>query len=411
MPPHRKDTRRIWVLTGLAIVAIFAVIYFFTGGSSAPGGGQMGMEGPMPVNVLTVQEKNVRTWTTFSGRLVAVDNVEIRPRVGGAIDKVLFTEGAIVKKGDPLFLIDPRTYEAAVSNAEAALTSARNNAILADREQKRGASLLKNKFIPESRYDERLNAAKVARANVQAAEANLHQAKLNLEYAHIKAPVSGRVSRAEITVGNIVEAGPNAPVLTTIVSNAPIYVDFDVDEATYLSSVRTKQSSKSADVPVELALQSDPANPYTGRIQSFDNQLNPTSGTIRARAIFANEDGVLVPGMFADVRLGNASMQNAIIVPDKVIGTDQDKRFVYVVGESNKVAYRPVILGMGAEGGRIITEGLKSGERIVVSGLQRIRPDMEIQPMEGDSTTPASSPAPAAQDQTSDATPDTLAKN
>lgn len=389
MPPTLTARRPISLrpfAIGGAVLAILAVVYFFTGGSGKAPEGPAG--GPMPVAVATVAEQTVRTWTGFSGRLKAVDDVEIRPRVGGTIDKILFEEGAMVKKGAPLFIIDPRPYEAAVAQAEGALNSARTNANLAQLEMKRAAKLIKDKFVPQSTYDSRANDVKVTQANIKSAEAALRQAKLNLEYAHITAPVSGRVSRAEITVGNVIEAGPSAPVLTTIVSNSPIYAEFDVDEQTYMRSMQ-QGAGDGKQVPVQLTLTGDEKQVYSGSIKSFDNRLDPTSGTIRARAVFANEKGVLVPGMFANIQLGSNAERKAILISDKAIGTDQDKKFVYVVGPENKVVFRIIQPGGTVDGQRIVEGGLQPGEKIIVGSIQRIRPDMVVAPQEAGAAPPA----------------------
>jgi multidrug efflux system membrane fusion protein len=339
----------------------------------------------IPVSVVTIQENSTRTWSEFSGKMQAVDYVEIRPRVSGTIDKVLFEEGSMVQKGQLLFEIDPRPYAAAVANAQAALNSARTQAELAKKELDRAEMLVGKKVISRSAYDERARNYRVANANIEGAEAALRQAKLDLEYAHIRAPITGRISRAEITEGNLVEAGfGNAPLLTTIVSSDPIYADFDVDEQTYLASIRKDASAagKDAEIPVELSLAGESATRYRGIIKSFDNRINPSSGTIRARAEIRNEEGTLVPGMFVTVHLGKASPERVILLTDRAISTDQDKKFVYVVGEENKVAYREVTLGAKTEGLRIITAGLKPGEKVIVNGIMKVRPDMVVAPEE-----------------------------
>lgn len=379
-------------LTSVAAVLLIAALakgIYHLSDAHADQAGAEGAFAPIPVSVVTAAEQNVRLWTEFSGKLEAVDFVEIRPRVSGTIEQILFEEGALVQKDAPLFVIDPRPFEARAAQAEAALASAQTQAHLAKVELDRAAKLVKNKFVSQSVYDARNNAAKVARANITAAEAELKQAKLDLEYAHIKAPIAGRISRAEITVGNVVEAGPNAPVLTTIVSNSPIYADFDVDEQTYLDSVRQdggangeSRAAQDRQVPVQLTLTGDEKVIYKGYIKSFDNRLNPASGTIRARAIFDNEDGTLVPGMFANIRLGSSHETKAILINDRAIGTDQDKKFVYVVDGNNKVVYREVKLGASVDGNRVVLEGIKSGEKVIVNGTQRVRPDAVVQPQE-----------------------------
>lgn len=332
------------------------------------------------VDVVTIKPRQLRIWTEFSGRLQAVDQVDVRPRVGGAIQEVLFKEGAAVKRGDPLYIIDPRPYETAVASAEAALASAESQAQLAGTELGRTAGMVKRQLSSQSAYDASRNDYKVALAAIDAANAALKKAKLDLEYAHITAPVSGRISRSEITAGNVIEAGSNAPVLTTIVSDKKIYAEFDVDEQTYVKTMRSSNSDVS--MPVELSLSADDGVVYKGQMHSFDNRFNISSGTIRARAIFQNTDGVLIPGMYAGIRLGSSDEIETMLITERAIGTDQNKRYVYIVNEENKIVYRQVTLGGRVEGRRIVLTGLKAGDKVVVNSLQRVRPDMVVKAIE-----------------------------
>jgi multidrug efflux system membrane fusion protein len=217
-------------------------------------------------------------------------------------------------------------------------------------------------------------------ANLKSAQASLEAAKLNLEYTKIKAPISGKVSRAEITVGNLIESGQSAPILTTVVSSNPIYADFEVDEDAYLQFSHSNNTQSANNIPVMMSLGNDNAISHTGYINSFDNRLNTASGTIRARAVFENQDGKLVPGLFARIKLGDTTKIQAILITDRAVGTDQSKRIVFVVGADNKISYREVKLGSVVEGLRVVREGLKPGEKIVVNGLQRVRPGSEIKP-------------------------------
>lgn len=331
------------------------------------------------VEVVTMQVQKIRVWNEFSGRLEAIDHVDVRPRVGGTITQVLFEEGAVVEKGDPLFVIDPRPYKASLERAKATLQAAESEVRLAKAELKRAEGLVKKKVVSESRYDTANNAYKVALANVNVAKAELTQAKLNYEYAHIKAPVSGRVSRAEITVGNVIEAGANAPVLTSIVSTDKLYAEFDVDEQTYLKTVR---GSKAGEMPVVLSLPGDDGTTYQGVIHSFDNRLDTTSGTIRARAILDNTDGALVPGMYANIKLGSAQAEPTILVSEKAIGTDQSKKYVYVISEDNEVTYREVTLGRSVAGNRVVLGGIEAGEKVLVNSLQRVHPGAKVEPVD-----------------------------
>ena len=339
---------------------------------------------PPQVGVVTVKPENVHIWSEFSGRMHAVDYAELRPEVSGRITAVRFREGQTVKAGDVLFVIDPRPYEAAVAKAEAGLVTARTNAGFAKTELERAANMVKTQAIAQRLYDERATADRVARAAVLGAEAELKQARIDLDHAYVKAPIGGRVSRAEITLGNRVQAGAGAPLLTSIVSNDGIYADFEVDEQTYLQSIRAHADTpaKERQVRVEVTAQGDEGHPYKGTIQSFDNRIDPASGTIRARARFDNRDNALVPGMFVSVRLASSSESAVLLVPERAIGTDQSKRFVYVVGDDNKVVYREVRLGQQARGERIVLAGVRPGDRVIVDGVQHVRPDATVRVQE-----------------------------
>jgi multidrug efflux system membrane fusion protein len=291
--------------------------------------------------------------------------------------QILFAEGALVAKDTPLFEIDPRKYEAEVATAQAALDSAQAQHKLADQDLRRAEKLVEEKVVAVRTLDAARNGAKVAKAALNGAEAQMRQAKLNLEYAHVKAPIAGRVGRPELTVGNLVQSGSNAPVLTTIVATDRLYAEFDVDEGTYITHILPALNSGVApqDIPVRLILGQQN---WEGHIQSFDNQLNTASGSIRARAIFDNNSGALIPGMFAEVQLGSGVEQEGMMVPERAIGTDQNKKFVYVVNAEQKIDYRPVQLGDAQEGKRFVTDGLKEGERVVINGLQKIRPGVPV---------------------------------
>lgn len=344
--------KKLVVIIAAIAASYYAYTYFFSSNSGMGGAG----DAP-PVGVAEVIEREVRQWNEFSGKLVAVEQVEIRPRISGTIESIHFTDGQMVKKGDLLFVIDPRPYEAALQSANALW-------VLADADLKRAKALIESKTIPQRDYDQRKNAAEVAKAN-------LTRAKLDLEYTQVKSPIAGRASRAEITVGNLVEAGSSSPLLTTIVSSTPIYADFEIDEANYLKYARAgvTGSDKAKTIPVLLALD---GMQRQGNVESFDNRSNATSGTVRVRAIFDNDDGVLVSGLFARVKMGSPENTKSILISDRAVGTEQNKKYVLVVGEGNATERRYIKLGGTAEGLRIVEEGLKAGDKIVVSGLQRV---------------------------------------
>ena len=318
-----------------------------------------------PVEVAEVVSRSIVEWKYFSGRLEAPDHADIRPQVSGVLTAVHFKDGALVKKGDVLFTIDPRPYAAEVSSAEA-------RADFASTELARAERLLADNAIAKRDFEEKKNAAQVA-------QAALRIAKLNLEYTRITAPFDGRISRAEVTVGNLVTAN-SGPALTTLVSSGRIYAGFDVDEQTFLRYVNPARSAKGTALPVSLGLADEDGYSRQGSIQSVDNRLDNRSGTIRVRAVFDNPDGRLVPGLYARVRLGGGQEKNAVLIDGKAVGTDQDKRFVIVVGADNKTAYREIRPGANQDGLQIVDSGLKAGERIVVNGLQRIHPGDTVAP-------------------------------
>ncbi len=372
------------IFIGVVVLAIVMGGSFFFKSSkygsamAQMGGGEMP---PMPVPIITVEEKPVQIWKSFSGRLMAVDYVEIRPQVSGLVEKVHFNDGQIVTQGDVLFTIDPKPYQATVSLAYAALSGAKDDLALAEKEAQRAEELLKSGAISKQGYDERINRQKLNKAAINAAYANLKSAQVDLDRATIKSPISGRVSRPEITAGNLVKA-ENAPLLTTIVSDKEIYGDFEVDEQTYLDFVRNKtgqdvESEKA--IPVKLYLNSDNKE-YQGTIKSFDNKINPSTGTIRARAIFANDDNALLPGMFANIAIGSSATQNQMTIPEKAVLTDQSRKFVYVV-DKGMATYREVKLGSTVGQDRIVTSGLSIGDKVIIDGLMKLRPNAPVQGM------------------------------
>ncbi|KPF70225.1 RND transporter MFP subunit [beta proteobacterium AAP99] len=332
------------------------------------------------VSVATVAARNVTLFDEFSGRVEAVERVEIRPRVSGTIERVHFAEGQLVKKGDVLFTIDPRPFEAEVLRAQANLQAERARGELARTQYERSRRLLAEQAVSQREFDEREQGWRAAQAGEAQAAAGLRAALLNLEYASVRAPVSGRVSRAEITTGNLVAPGPQ--VLTTVVSVSPMYVNFDMDERTYVryAGQGARGNQGVAAIPVKMGLIHEGDYPREGKVQSVDNRLDAQSGTIRVRAVFDNADGKLTPGMLARVMLGGGGEQSAVLINDRAIGTDQAKRFVLVVGADNKLEYREVQPGQLSGGLRVVTAGLKDGEKIVVGGLQRVRPGMVVAP-------------------------------
>ena len=328
-----------------------------------------------PVSAAVVLEKPVLETQEFSGRLEAIEVVEIRPRVSGYITAVNFKPGAEVKKGDLLFVIDPRPYQAEADRAGAAAAAARARADLARLELQRAERLLADKAIAQREFDERAASQKELDASARAAQAQYEAAKLNLAYTRVLSPIDGRVSKAEITLGNLVDA---SAVLTSVVSLDRIYASFDGDEDTYLRVSRRAHAGQAVDVKVGLA--NEDGFPHSGKLEFVDNRLDSQSGSVRMRATLANADRQLAPGLFARVQIAGGEPRPQILINDRAVNTDQDRKFVFVVGKDNTAEYRAVKLGPTIDGLRIVREGLKPGEKIVVNGLQRVRPGAPIAP-------------------------------
>jgi multidrug efflux system membrane fusion protein len=314
-----------------------------------------------------------------------VERVDVRSRVAGAVQAVHFREGALVKKGDLLITIDPAPYAADVERAEAQVAAAQARVTNTQSDHARAQRLWDDRAISQREFEDRLNAMREAEANLRAAQAQRETSRLSLSYTQVRAPVSGRIGRLEVTIGNLVAAGPGAPVLTTLVSVSPIYASFDTDEQIVVRALGSLPSGSSARaqierIPVQMGTSGQTDTPYQGHLQLIDNQVDAKSGTARVRAAFDNKDGTLIPGQFARIRMGQAQNVKALLVNERAVGTDQNKKFVLVVGPDNKAEYREVTLGASVNGLRVVKSGLKTGERIVVNGLQRVRPGALVQP-------------------------------
>ena len=370
------QTHRMKLLASAAALSLFAVAGTIALTSHAAT--QPPAAAATPVTVAVINEQNVASWEDFSGHLEAVDRVEIRPRVAGAIKAIHFREGALVKAGQLLVTIDPAPFEAEAARARADVSAAQARLTLATSEQARAQRLWNDHAIAQSDVESRVNDLKSAEANLAAAQAALQSANLNLGYTQVRAPVSGRVGRIEVTAGNLVASGPQAQVLTTLVSISPIYASFDADETVInrtIADLKATAGGESLDrIPVTVETGTPGEAPIEGHLQLIDNQFDDASGTLRARAVFNNPDGKLIPGQFVRVHMGAVSTKPAVLISELAVGTDQNKRFVYVVGTDHKVAYREVTLGGTANGLRIVTTGLKDGERVIVSGIQHVGP-------------------------------------
>jgi RND family efflux transporter MFP subunit len=340
-----------------------------------------------PVSISLPVQRNVTEYAYYTGRTAAVDSVELRARVWGYLDKVNFKEGVLVKKGDVLFEIDPLTYQAVLNQAEGNLASAQAHLDRLDADLKRARRLLGNNSISREEYDKIVGDHGEAVASRAAQQAAVERAKLDLHYTKVTAPISGRVSRYVVTVGNLVQAGDQGggTLLTTIVSVDPMYAYFEVDEHTVLrvrQMIREGKAKSARDepLPVWLSLANEDTYPHQGVINFVDNQINPKTGTLRLRGVFPNRDDSLAPGNFVRVRVPIGFEHPALLVSERAIDTDQAQKILYVVDSDNKVVSRPVQLGPLQDGLREITDGLKPDERVIVNGMQQVRPGVTVEP-------------------------------
>lgn len=363
---------RATLASGLALALAAAIAVPFVDRAHAADTTAAAAPAPAPkVTVASVEEKLITEYEELTGRVDSAETVELRARVSGHLDTVHFQSGQLVQKGDVLFTIDPRWYQAQYDLAKARFE-------VAEREAKRSEGLLAAQAISSEEADAR-------RARAAEARAVLATAQLDLEHTQVRAPIAGRVSRALITAGNLVSGAPgSATVLTTIVSTGEAFVYADLDEATVLRFNRLVRENRLATVggrvPVEMQLSDETGFPHQGFVESADNRLNPQTGSLVLRMVFPNADQALVPGLFARVRVPISAPERALLISERAIGTDQSQKFVLAVGENNTVVYRTVKLGGVIEGKRVVRDGLRAGEKIVVNGLQRVRPGMTVAP-------------------------------
>lgn len=344
-------------------------------GCGDPAGAEGGPPQAPPVSIVPASQRPVADSEEFSGRLEAAEYVELRPRVGGTVDKVHFADGVLVKKGDLLFSIDPRPFEAEAARAQSLLAATRTRSELAQSELARAMKLLDSQAVSKQEVDQLSSGQRTSQADIQGAEAALRIARLNIDYAQVRAPIAGRVSRANVTAGNVVN---DQTVLTTIAGVAKVYAYFDGSERTFL---RLKSARAGGQAPkVRMALLDEQGFPHEGQVDFIDNRLNPQTGAIRMRVSFDNAAGRFTPGLSARLRMESAIAYDAILVPERAIGTDQTKKFVYVVAADGKPQFREVRLGALADGMRVVQGSLKGGEHVVVDGLQRIQPGMTVTP-------------------------------
>ncbi len=385
-----SSNKKRWALwgAGLGVAASISGAGFhfdLTSGANATPAAAVAPPPAVPVTVTAIEPRDVTTWQEFSGRLEAVDRVELRSRVAGAIQSVHFREGALVNAGDLLVKIDPAPFEAAVAQAESLVASAQAKLALAETELGRGETLQAKKVISQSDFAQRRSVHDEARANLRAAEAALTTAKLNLGYTEIRAPISGRAGKLEITAGNLVAAGSGSLPLTTLVSSGEIYASFNANEELIARTLAALPQDSGAlpaieQVPVEIGTLSDTGTPLSGKLQLIDNEVDAASGTIRVRAVFDNPGNRLIPGQFVRIRMGEPKAEKRLMISERALGTDQDKKYFFLFDAKNTVAYRQVQLGASVDGMRIVEKGLAAGDRIVVNGLQRVRPGTVVDP-------------------------------
>ena len=379
LPPRRS----LWIAALVAVAAAGTAGGYYALRTNGAQASNPAAPPATPVSVASVEQRDVALWDEFSGRLEAVERVEVRSRVAGSVQSVHFREGALVKEGDLLITIDPAPYAAEVDRAKAQLAAAEARVALTKNDVDRGEQLSGSRIISARELDQRVNANREAAANVSAARAALQANQLNLDYTQVRAPVTGRVGRLEITVGNLVAAGPGAPVLTSLVSVNPIYASFNADEQVVARALKSlAEAGLTADIArIPVRMSTTTSDVVDGRMQLIDNQVDARSGTIRVRAVFDNADGRLMPGQFARLEMGQPKAEPALTVIERAVGTDQSKRYVMVVNAESKAEYREITLGpVAANGLRVVSSGLKPGEQIVVNGLQRVRPGSLLAP-------------------------------
>jgi len=377
MKPEHNRFRLVSVLSPVL------ALLFLAGCGDKPS--QPAAAAPPPVTVAQPVKRTVTDWDEFTGRFEAVEEVQVRARVGGFVTSVEFRDGAVVHAGDLLYVIDSRPFEAVALQADGQLSDARAKAELAKRELDRALTLVQTSAVSESVVDQRRQTLQAAHAAEMQAEGALNAAKLNIEFTHVMAPMDGRVSRHLVSVGNLVQGSEgNATLLTSIVTMDPIYIYFDVDERTYLRNNKLwfegrRPSSRDTPNPVQVTLTGE-TKPHEGKMDFLDNRLDLSTGTLRSRAVIPNKDFSILPGQFGRVRLIGSAPYEALLLPDTAIATDQSRKIVFVVKDDDTVEAKPVTLGPLDQGLRVIREGLKAEDRVIVDGIQRARVGAKVAP-------------------------------
>ena len=375
-------------------VLLAAALAVACSSNASPGDGAP----PAPeVSVAEVVARPVQQWDDFTGRLSAVETVDLRPRVSGYVHRVAYEEGQVVGKGDLLFEIDPRPYRAALDRAQAELERARSEAKLASAQNVRAQALVEARAISREEFETRNAATAQGNASVRAAEAAVAAARLDLQFTQVRSPIDGRAGRAMVTVGNLAQA--DATLLTTVVSHDPVHVYFEADEQTWLRYSRAARDGERAgtDSAVRVGLAGEDGYPHAGTVDFVDNRVDPATGTIRARAVLRNPDGLFTPGLFARVQLEGGDRFDALLVDDKAVLTDQDRKYVYVLGEGDTAVRRDIVTGRMVDGLRVVQSGLEPKDRVIVHGVQKVFfPGMPVAPIPIAMGAPPPDPAGAA---------------
>jgi multidrug efflux system membrane fusion protein len=401
----RSGTPRLYGGTPVAALALSALIAVVIAGCGSKAAGNAGAPPPPEVSVATVLTKQVRQWDDFTGRVAAVETVELRPRVSGYVQRVAYKEGQEVRKGDLLFVIDQRPYRAALDRALADLERARSEARLARMQDVRAQQLIEAKAISREEFETRKAATAQGNAGVRAAEAAVATARLDLQFTDVRSPIDGRAGRALVTDGNLAQA--DTTVLTTVVSQDPIFVYFESDEQTFLRYAALARNGQRADShnPVRVGLAGEVGYPHTGVVDVVANQGDPNTGTIRARAVLRNADRVFTPGLFARVQIEGSAEFKAMLVDDKAVITDQDRKYVYVLGPHDTAVRKDIVTGREIDGLRVVTSGLAAKDKVIVNGVQKVFfPGMPVTPKTIAMDDPAPSPQVASAAMPGDAT-------
>ena len=356
-----------WIISAMTLVML-------TGCNEQPKTASMP---PPSVSVVQVAPQSVKLWDDYNGRINAVETVKLRPRVSGYIERVAYTEGSQVHEGDVLFIIDARSYRTVLAQAQAQLARARAHASQSASEAKRAKALVAQRAVSTEMYEQRRTAAAVAQTDAQAAEAAVNAALLNVEWTQVRAPISGMAGRAEVTAGNLVSADDAGSVLTTLVSQDKVYVYFNADENAFLRYAEMARNGRRGSdldgkLPVQVGLSDEDGFPHLGTVDFLDNQIDSNTGTIRMRAVLDNKDGALTPGLFARVRLLGSGQFDALLIDDKAVLTDQDRKYVWIVDDKGKAQRRDVKLGRKTNGLRIVEKGLAPGDKVIVDGVDKV---------------------------------------